>query len=61
MHIDANTDFFVEDTPGFFDTVDMDALSQTILTTCKAEQISDVVKLYYTNWKKNQKKSEKVG
>ena len=61
VHIDANTDFFVEDTPGFFDTVDMDALSQTILTTCKAELISDVVKLYYTNWKKNQKKSEKVG
>lgn len=61
VHIDANTDFFVEDTPGFFDTVDMDALSQTILTTCKAELISDVVKLYYTNWKKNQKESEKVG
>lgn len=61
IHIDANTDFFVEDTPGFFDTVDLDVLAQTILTTCKTEKISDVVTLYYNNWKKNQKKSEKVG
>lgn len=37
----------------------MDALSQTILTTCKAELISDVVKLYYTNWKKNQKNQKR--
>lgn len=55
VHLDANTYFFVEDTPGFFSTVDMDAFSKYILLKCKVSEMSDVVKLYYQHYKSTQK------
>lgn len=61
VHIDANNYFFVEDTPGYFDTVDMDVLTKEILAKCHAESMEDVVRLYYQSYRSAQKKEREVG
>ena len=52
VHINANTNFFVEDTPGLFDKVDMDQFSEYILEKANVSKIEDLVKIYYKNFKK---------
>lgn len=47
FHIDGVTGFMVEDTPGFFDAIDADALAQKVMILYRCSSLSDVVKKVY--------------
>lgn len=47
FHIDGTNGFLVEDTPGFFDTVDADALTQHLLLGYDCKTLQEIVRKAY--------------